>query len=157
MITRANGSDLGSFLDEGFQKGQRIRLAGTGTSADGDYLIVDLGIGYLTVTPAPPLPGATRRHARQLRKRDVDAGCSGVDDQPASRTRASTQGNIHYNPNDVGRQLYTGDLTRSRGNARHARDRQLRRRRLRRRARASRLEGAGGGDVRRSSTSPTRR
>ena len=28
-ITRANGSDLGSFIDEGFQKGMRIRLSGT--------------------------------------------------------------------------------------------------------------------------------
>ena len=55
-IWRANGSDLGSFIDEGFQKGQRINLSGT-PSSNGDYIITDLAIGYLTITPAPALPG----------------------------------------------------------------------------------------------------
>ena len=45
-ITRANGSDLGSFLDEGFQKGMRIRLSGTRHGADGDYVITDLDIAH---------------------------------------------------------------------------------------------------------------
>ena len=55
-ITRVNGSDLGSFLDEGFVKGQRIRLSGTGNGSDGDYVITNLGILTLTVTPATALP-----------------------------------------------------------------------------------------------------
>ena len=37
-FTRANGSELGSFLDEGFAIGQRIRLSGSGNGSDGDYV-----------------------------------------------------------------------------------------------------------------------
>ncbi|MCA1841353.1 MAG: hypothetical protein LC723_13695, partial [Actinobacteria bacterium] len=58
-FTRANGSDLGSFLDEGFQLGQRIRLSGTGTSSDGDYVITNLDALTLTLQPASAVPGGT--------------------------------------------------------------------------------------------------
>ena len=57
-ITRANGSDLGSFLEEGFQKGMRIRLTGTGSATlDGDYVITDLDASVLHVVSATDLPG----------------------------------------------------------------------------------------------------
>jgi hypothetical protein len=36
-LTRANGSDLGSFIDEGLEAGQLIRLSGT--AFDGDYYV----------------------------------------------------------------------------------------------------------------------
>ena len=70
VITRANGSDLGNFIAEGFQKGMRIRLAGTSSSADGDYVITDPDATTLTVTPAPIVPAdahtppGTRRQRR---------------------------------------------------------------------------------------------
>ncbi|HEY3484536.1 MAG TPA: hypothetical protein VGK49_04085, partial [Ilumatobacteraceae bacterium] len=59
VIRRVNGDDLGSFLDESFVKGMRIRLSGTGNGSDGDYVVVDLDILTLTVVPAPALPGGT--------------------------------------------------------------------------------------------------
>src|SRR5262249_41617491 len=105
VITRANGSDLGSFLDEGFQKGQRVRLAGTGTSADGDYVVTDLTVTTLTVTPAPALPGGTpgTPPAGTLNANGVFI------DQ--LQDKGVYEGDLAYDPNGVGQTLYSGDLT----------------------------------------------
>ena len=44
-LTRANGSDLGSFLDEGFATGQFIRIAGAGAGDSGQF--------YVYASPTP--------------------------------------------------------------------------------------------------------
>src|SRR4029079_4586689 len=51
-LTRANGSDLGSFVDEGFEAGQLIRLGGMGAGNDGDYHILTVNATTLTLTTA---------------------------------------------------------------------------------------------------------
>jgi Ca2+-binding RTX toxin-like protein len=98
-FTRANGSELGSFLDEGFVIGQRIRLGGAG-APNGDYVIVDLTALTLTVKPASALPGGTPGAASagtfanvtlsQLRERGVFAG--GVTWNQAANTLVRTDG-----------------------------------------------------------------
>ena len=104
VITRANGSDLGSFLDEGFQKGQRIRLSGTGSSADGDYVITDLDITHLTVTPAPAVPGGTPGTS--------PTGLVANNVQIAQLAdKGVYEGEIAYDPNGTGPTLFTGDLS----------------------------------------------
>jgi hypothetical protein len=52
VVTRANGSDLGSFLDDGFFPGYRIRISGAGL-ADGDYTIEDVDHDRMTLGQGP--------------------------------------------------------------------------------------------------------
>ncbi|MFZ1880264.1 MAG: Calx-beta domain-containing protein [Gaiellaceae bacterium] len=106
-ITRANGSDTSSFLDEGFQKGMRIRLSGTLTGADGDYVITDLDIGKLTVTQAPPLPGTTLGGATNGTFNGVIIAIL--------QDKGVYQGSIAYDASGVGQTLFTGDLNVSGG------------------------------------------
>ena len=56
-ITRAAGSDLGSFVDEGFVAGMRIRIGGTGTGDDADFFVLTVTPSTLTLTTAPPTAG----------------------------------------------------------------------------------------------------
>jgi len=49
-ITRANGSELGSYVDEGFEKGQTITIVGAGAGYDGQYTIFDLTDTLMTLT-----------------------------------------------------------------------------------------------------------
>ncbi|HEY6030129.1 MAG TPA: hypothetical protein VIU44_06180, partial [Gaiellaceae bacterium] len=102
-ITRANGSDLGNFLNEGFQLNQRIRLSGTGTAADGDYVITNLDILTLTVKAAPSLPGTT-----------AGAGTNGTYNGviiSQLRSRGVFEGDVTYNPDGLGYDLFKGDFT----------------------------------------------
>ena len=103
-IERVNGSDLGSFLDEGFIKGQRIRISGsTAGAADGDYVITDLDILTMTVQPAPPFAGAT-----------VGSGTNGTYSGviiSQLRSRGVFEGEVTYDPDGTGYVLVTADLT----------------------------------------------
>src|SRR5439155_6704203 len=38
-LTRTNGSELGSFVEEGFEAGQLIRIGGAGAGFDGQYYV----------------------------------------------------------------------------------------------------------------------
>ena len=62
-LTRANGSDLGSFLDEGFAAGDEIRLtaAGIGT-VDAKIAGAALAVADLVITLASALPVGFRGH-----------------------------------------------------------------------------------------------
>ena len=104
-ITRANGSDLGNFLDEGFVIGQRIRISGISgtTAADGDYVITNLGILTLTVTSAPALPLTTSGTG-------ANGTYTGVLISQL-RSRGVFEGDIAYDANGLGYELFTGDLT----------------------------------------------
>ena len=143
QINRAAGSDLGSFLDEGFQKGQRIRLSGTLGAADGDYLVVDLGIGYLIVTPAPALSGHPAGTLGGCASATSTPGCSGVTiSQLAYSGVYAGQVAVRLELRDAAlhRRLH------GHRQPRHARHRQLGCRTASRRNMRVRLEGAGGGD-----------
>ncbi|HEV8460189.1 MAG TPA: Calx-beta domain-containing protein [Gaiellaceae bacterium] len=105
-ITRANGSDLGSFIDEGFAKNQRIQISGTGTSADGDYIVLDLAPGYLLVTPAPALAGRVVGTLGSCASATSTPGCSGVTISVLA-DKGVYAGQVHYYANYV-TQLFTG-------------------------------------------------
>src|SRR6185437_15038626 len=105
VITRANGSDLGNFIAEGFQKNMRIHLSGSLSGADGDWVIVDLDATTLTVTPAPTLPGG----APGALPSSTMLFSNVFIDQLADK--GVYQGDIAYDPNGIGQTLYTGDLT----------------------------------------------
>ena len=84
----------------------RIRVQGTGTSADGDYVIVDLDATTLTVAPAPLLPGGTPGTLPgSLLSVSSDVFIAILED------KGVYQGDIAYDPNGVGQTLYTGDLS----------------------------------------------
>ena len=53
-LTRANGSDLGSFLDEGFRAGQLIRI-GNAPGCNGDVYISSISIDGKVITLTTPL------------------------------------------------------------------------------------------------------
>ena len=48
-LTRANGSDLGSFIDEGFAAGQLIQIGGAGAGYDGNYYVATVTDAVLTL------------------------------------------------------------------------------------------------------------
>ncbi|HEX4527110.1 MAG TPA: PKD domain-containing protein [Gaiellaceae bacterium] len=108
VITRANGSDLGNFIAEGFQKNMRVRLAGLGAPTDGDYVIVDISAdgSMLTVAAAPPLPGGTPGTLPgSLLTSSGAVFISILED------KGVYQGDVAYDPNGVGQALYTGGLS----------------------------------------------
>jgi len=52
QITRGTGSDLGSFISEGFTEGQQIRIGGSGADYDGDYYVTSVSHQVMTVNLA---------------------------------------------------------------------------------------------------------
>src|SRR5713226_2592937 len=44
-VTLASGSELASFLDDGFVGGQRISIAGTGGADDANYYVLSVALG----------------------------------------------------------------------------------------------------------------
>ena len=51
-LTRGTGADLGSFVDEGFEAGQLLRIGGAGASYDGDYVVQSVTDQTITLTAA---------------------------------------------------------------------------------------------------------
>ena len=77
VVTRGDGADLGSFIDDGFAVGQRIRITGTGTPIDTTIAAISLACIHVD-------------DARQRQRR----GHRQLDDQPARRPR-NLRGNVH--------------------------------------------------------------
>ena len=46
IVTRGDGADLGSFIDDGFAVGQRIRITGTGTPIDTTVASISVDGGW---------------------------------------------------------------------------------------------------------------
>jgi hypothetical protein len=51
-LTRGTGADLGSFIDEGFESGELLRIGGAGVDYDGDYVIDGVTDQTITLTDA---------------------------------------------------------------------------------------------------------
>ena len=51
-LTRGTGADLGSFMDEGFEAGDLLRIGGAGAPYDGDYVIESVNNQTITLTTA---------------------------------------------------------------------------------------------------------
>ena len=57
-LTRGTGADLGSFIDEGFESGELLRIGGGGVSYDGDYVIESVTDETITLTTDFGVPGS---------------------------------------------------------------------------------------------------
>ena len=72
-ITRANGSELGSFVDEGFQRGALIRISVGGVLYDAQVADTATAVTDLTLTLALALPVAARGYSTPTTLGTADA------------------------------------------------------------------------------------
>jgi hypothetical protein len=98
-ITRASGDELGSFIEDGFVPGQRIRIEGAGAGFDGDYYI-------------DSAPGSVTDLTIQLRG-DMVIASGTVNDVFINvlQERGGYAGSVEYKPAAMPFLLMTGDLT----------------------------------------------